>query len=343
MGGPQVETLACVSSPGKLVVFGEWGVLKGHPALAVALSPRLSTECQQDSAIGPNEMEFTSDGVAATRLNLNSSPLPEGQFFSWASRTLFELNSDCQALSFQQMWGGLRLKFKRDWPLEEGLGSSSAVILNLIRLHDWRFAKLLGKEAPKSVEWERSRALLFKIQGGVGSGIDIAVQNLGRSLVMKNKIPKPLEIGYPNELCLIHTGQKMQTSKVLKERHNKMSKLQDALGSSCKKFLDKKTNWIECIEEHHEQLTRFEWVPDFVQSLRQEWLGKGWIEALKTTGAGGGDALLTWVPSKQRDKLKRDLLKRGWWMSQYAWNAPACRIETGTGIFSKTGSRERSS
>ncbi|MBS1985224.1 MAG: hypothetical protein JST16_13725, partial [Bdellovibrionales bacterium] len=82
-------------------------------------------------------------------------------------------------------------------------------------------------------------------------------------------------------------------------------------------------DWIDTMDEHAELLQKLGVVPEAIASARQNWINKSWVHALKTTGAGGGDALLVWIEPEFERELSADIQSRGWWLSPHAIGAPA--------------------
>jgi hypothetical protein len=98
------------------------------------------------------------------------------------------------------------------------------------------------------------------------------------------------------------------------------------IGDSSARFLSTR-DWPEAIQSHYEALKELGVVPDFVESARQEWIASGLIETLKTTGAGGGDALLAWIRPGALPRLTQEIEARQWWISSANWNAEGARID----------------
>lgn len=283
--------------PAKLILFGEWGVLKGYPALGVALEKFFECRLEESSKEG---------------LQIES---PE-YIFHWIKKEEkapdFLINTQ-EALNhiFQKPLHKLNKKkliLKRNWKLSEGLGSSSALFLALLSLDQKLFKNKTHFSKNDLYSFQQQ---LIHFQKG-GSGFDLLIQACGGFLkTTLNEIDRE-KIELPKELLLIHTGHKMKTNEALKNREPN-ERILSEIGKSTENFF-KHQNWEVCIHEHYELLKMLDVVPDFVSSLKDEWSEKGWITCLKTTGAGGGDTLMLWTKTKYQETLLKDIKQKGYWI-----------------------------
>lgn len=293
--------------PAKLILFGEWGVLKNYPALGVTLD---------------KYFESTLEGSHEDGLKIES---PES-FFHWKIETkennLTEteapefLKNSQQALRFifkepLKVLNKKKLILKRNWELSEGLGSSSALFLSLLILEQKVFFE---KNSFNKNDLYTFQQKLRDFQGS-GSGFDLLLQACG-GFTRANPLEK-YQTKLPPELLFVHTGQKMKTQEALKKIPSSTKTLHDKIlfeiGKSTENFLAKQ-NWEICIHEHFELLKMLGVVPSFVLALQKEWIEKKWITCLKTTGAGGGDTLMLWTRLENKKELLHDLKKRGYWV-----------------------------
>jgi phosphomevalonate kinase len=310
-----------VSVPAKLILFGEWAVLEGAPAVATTLEKRLRLDFERRSSASGVELcslDSTTENSDSFRWNSSQAHVP--LYFALAAETLRSLDLVPEQASYLARW-------TREWKLEEGLGSSSAVVLtSLLAARLWR-----GEAWPETKsELDRfclaARESLRALQGGVGSGLDLSAQLVGQSLVFDTATgARSLELAQARELVVVHTGQKMKTASALAQQERKPQALQK-IHDSTNRFL-KNQNWLEAIETHFEALSDLGVVPDFVSQARHDWKARGLIETLKTTGAGGGDALLVWVKSEALDAFKNEIHARRWWISNAKWNAQGARLD----------------
>jgi mevalonate kinase len=164
-----------VTVPAKAMLFGEYGVLEGGPAVAVSF-PQFVFVC---------EFQFFK------RRNENVALLVESDFFSNGalSVALSDLDNPSQTSSrdvcffagacapWKELFHNFTLKMKvlRSFEPSLGFGSSSALIAAIHRT----FARIVWGTAniiDENIYWERVFDTLRRVQGG-GSGYDVAVQS----------------------------------------------------------------------------------------------------------------------------------------------------------------------
>ncbi len=314
-----------VQIPAKLILFGEWAVLQGYPALGCSVGKYFSAE-------------LTPQDSSSSTLNIAS----EEVFFEWED--LYQkappfLEKTCSILSYlfddPFELRGHTLRLIRNWKLSEGLGSSSALFLALAMLKGHRDPQkratpLLGLLNPEVLNLsEKSpvpkasklRKQLVDFQGS-GSGFDLLIQACGGFLSARidgdNCEIKNEEIAIPDEIIFVHTGKKMKTDLALGDFKDKKEALADyskVIGKSSENFLIHK-DWPKAMREHYVCLKNMGVVPHFVQELKDQWIEKKWITELKTTGAGGGDTLMLFINTCKRPELEADLLKKGYWLEE---------------------------
>jgi len=126
-------------------------------------------------------------------------------------------------------------------------------------------------------------------------------------------------------VMLVHTGAKISTASALSSLSPKEVWVR-RLSDSAEGFL-KDQNWTDAMNEHDQLLRELGVVPKECQELLQYWKQKKWIEAGKTTGAGGGDALLLYVVPEALRALQEDVEKRGFWFQRATWESEGLRVE----------------
>lgn len=302
-----------ISVPAKLILFGEWAVLDGHPAIATAVEKSLvvTTSDLEHKTIcysSPEEEDFCVP-------DLNS---PVEGFYSWAHRCLENLS-----LRFREFQNNPHYKFyfDRRWDLSEGLGSSSAIFL---ALNVWAQKKFL-KSTYSTEDLLPLRQQLKVLQRGRGSGLDLSVQFTGGSIVFSGGTIEPLKLKKPEELVVVHTGKKMNTMKALQDIHPEPH-WNLKLGQSVENFLIK-GDFEKTIEEHYLLLNSLGVVPHWLKDFRVDLKNKGLVTTLKTCGAGGGDSLLLWSPVEKHEKLLAYLRNYGFWRNDTPWNAPGFQLK----------------
>ncbi len=164
-----------VTVPAKAMLWGEYGVLGGGPAVAISL-PQFEFVCDFEVSERQNEnvalfveSEFLANGsvsvLQSDLFNITAQSDRDIRFFAGACapwKSLFQNHS-------------VRMKVVRSFAPSLGFGSSSALIAALHRV----FARMLwgtSKILDEKLFWQRVFDSLLRVQGG-GSGYDVAVQS----------------------------------------------------------------------------------------------------------------------------------------------------------------------
>lgn len=197
------------SAPGKLMLFGEFAVLEGHPAVALCFDGRIRCEARRGGGLLRFDApELLFDGAIEVPLSALSGP-PD--------------RSELQLLwpFFQQVvprLGGLSLRFDAEFPSTWGLGSSSASSLAAVAAT----RALLGEKPDETALFAEVRSLQQEFQGRA-SGYDAATQLLGGVVLFSDPAfagaPGPLQLervdAPPMPWLVGYTGRKASTSKML--------------------------------------------------------------------------------------------------------------------------------
>jgi diphosphomevalonate decarboxylase len=210
-------TTIVASAPGKLVLLGEYAVLEGAPALAIAanrrarvqLHPRPGDRCEVTSP----EIDVTSVG-----LYLDEHGLPDWRGNSEAAHALSHLDHTIRGLARE----GITIRHDRAFRLrldtsaffgqvagrrlKLGLGSSAALTVALaaaLVLHAGRGVLSADRRA-----WlERLVQLHRTFQGGQGSGVDVAASLVGGVILYQlvdGAHPTPSEVRWPAGLHTLY-------------------------------------------------------------------------------------------------------------------------------------------
>ena len=185
------------SAPGSLMLMGEHAVLRGQPALVCAISkrmkikllPRADRAVVLHSALG--EHETTLDELG---------PSDSFRFVLGAIRA-------CRA-DFKQ---GFELDIKSEMSHQMGLGSSAAVTVATLAA----LAGAAGK--PLDPRWllESGTKIIRKVQGGVGSGADVAASAYGGCLRFYAESLEAVKLPKAPTLTVLYSGSKMPTPEVI--------------------------------------------------------------------------------------------------------------------------------
>jgi mevalonate kinase len=183
------------SAPGKLMLLGEHAVLHGRLAVVCAVNQRITVELtpRQDDAV-----HIQSElGTFAGRIDALS---PERPF-----------RFVIAALIAGGIPGGCDLAIHSDFSDQVGLGSSAAVTVAVCAATDaW-----LGRETDPLDLVRRARDVVRTVQGGAGSGADVAASVFGGTLAYR---ADPLEItplAADPQLTVVYSGSKTPTPEVI--------------------------------------------------------------------------------------------------------------------------------
>lgn len=322
-----------VSAPGKLVLIGEYGVLYGAPALVMAVDRRARVE------LTPAEGDrwiLTAPGLAPRPVALDISPDGQmrwsdealaGGYFDLVDRLLCELVCDNLVKP-----GGLRpvaatldtKPFFRSGDLGRqklGLGSSAALTVALATaLVGWSAA---GRTPAAGRQWLQTLVgLNRRVQGGLGSGIDVAASVLGG--VIEYQLDDegsvvnaaPMSIPGDLELLCIWTGRSASTGSFLKRLEDRRGRdrrtVERAIDSVVEASqagvdavkTDSSSGFLSAVDQFWDVLEGLGRVIDMPivsqehQRLRR--LARDVGVRYKPSGAGGGDFGLAFDTDRER-------------------------------------------
>src|SRR5690606_5238152 len=194
------------SAPGKAVLIGEYAVLEGAPAVAMALDRRARVGLA--SGNGPGHAVRSLNSGARARFG----PMPGGGL-AWQ-------DGDAQAFALvEHVWQAVRPEPRGSLVLtldtrafydpvtgaKLGFGSSAALAVALA-------AALAGEAAPEPVR-EAARRAHMAFQGGRGSGVDIATAAHGGVVGYRRESAQVEHLPWPAglEVCLLWSGRAADT------------------------------------------------------------------------------------------------------------------------------------
>jgi len=165
------------SAPGKLMLFGEYAVLEGHPALAMCLDRRIA--CEVEAVPGSDVIELHSEVVFAAPIQV---PLAQLEQEAPARAELSLLWPVLRAHAARDV--GLKLHFEAQFPPTWGLGSSSASTLAAAGA----LRALAGMDWQGAAIFNEVLAAQRQLQGAA-SGYDVATQLLGGFVAYQGSAP----------------------------------------------------------------------------------------------------------------------------------------------------------
>ena len=212
---------------------------------------------------------------------------------------------------------GGELQFDREWPLEFGLGSSSALVAG--------FCELAFSDKALPQKWHFGKNVIQAVQSPRASALDLAAQLKGGLVYVKNHEPRGLQITWPDELLVLHGGNKANTTDWIQNKSFSIKQLNE-LGDSSAQFLKNK-DWVNAINSHASTQEGMDIWPEDLRALRTEWLAGKKVDAIKSCGAGGGDAWLIWASKEKHDDLINEASERGYRLIRYVLSVQGTRKE----------------
>ncbi len=205
------------SAPGKLVIAGDYAVLEGAPAVVMAVNRRANVTLDTDGDDG-FRVNAPDIGVRQAHGHMHGGEL------HWEDAAMAERLRLVTAV-YEHMAGRRALSDSFTAQLDThdffsggarggklGLGSSAALTVALVGA-----IRALRKRRPPKLE--TMIAMHRKMQGGRGSGLDIAASLLGGVQIyrLRKDRPRVAQATWPSDLalCCVWSGQPASTGKAL--------------------------------------------------------------------------------------------------------------------------------
>lgn len=294
-------------APAKILLFGEWAVLNGAPAIVQSLSIFFKTSLRKNHQ---NSLILKHQDEEFYYSN-EDQKIPE--FWSLTFKILKSFNTNF----YNDSYKGYTLETQCDWKISEGLGSSSALFLTLF-LIDQKLSQNRTYSNSKDL-WDAAWPAYQKVFQG--SGADLAAQVFGGSLVYRKGLAEKISLSKPEDLIILHSGKKLNTQKALKD-HSIEALWSKKIADSVLDFLVHR-DWKKTIEEHRKLLCEKNIMREEFQKILIEAQKNKLIKTMKSIGAGGGDAFLALLEIESETKIQDFLKTNSWWSSNYAWSSKA--------------------
>jgi len=196
------------TAPGKLVLLGEYAVLEGAPALVTAVDRRVRVQYCEEPGGDTLEVDATPLDVRGARIRPRGDSGDVSVDPARLGRPLaLVLAVVRRAASRSFPAGRLRIDSSPFYGPQGklGLGSSAAIAAAL--------TGVLGpREAPPHELFERARESHRAMQGGRGSGIDVAASVFGGTLAFRTDAPpEPVSVPHGVRVVVVRAGAPSST------------------------------------------------------------------------------------------------------------------------------------
>ncbi len=280
-----------ISTPGKVVLFGEHAVLHNKKAISIAINQRLYLVISKNWA---NSIEINTNNEKEI-IDLESKFKKKDKYYLiWKILKILKLNI------------GIKIKIKSE--IKTGLGSSGALISGLTAsLYEYQNIKIQKKKLLKKCIEISNKVKHTKYS----SGVDLATSIFGNIIeYQKNKTPK---IIYSKDFSVftIFTGMKTSVDKAIskiKKTVNEKNefKVYNKINSTVKKaiiaFQKEDFSQLENLtKENQDYLEKLNLMNKHTK-LTAKKIEEFGVQDYKISGSGLGDYLITFN-KKAKDKL----------------------------------------
>lgn len=310
---------AAFSAPGKLMLFGEYAVLHGEPALAVCFDRQIGCAARAGGgSLVFDAPELLDEVVEVPLTRLDEPPRPE-------LRLLWPLIAEAAP-----SLGGLRLRFDATFPPTWGLGSSSASTLAAVAA----IRSLLGDRPDDRALFTEARGLQRRLQGRA-SGYDAATQLLGGTVWFEDAKQLVLErvAGPALPWRVAYTGAKASTTKMIgsvTDRFPPGSAIYGRIGALCREAralveggdLD---GLGAALNAGHALLAELGAVSEEQGAAMERLQQAPGVLGARMCGAGGGDCVLLLAPDP--DAAARAVAAVGWELLPLSYTERGLREE----------------
>lgn len=312
-----------VSVPGKIMLAGEYAILKGGRSLSATVGARLSLSISESSDFRVRSNLWPTDVIVP--LTKSTEPLIDSLQYAGNQ---FDI-------------GHALVEVRSDLPVSFGLGSSSAVRLAAhIGLKAFAEQTVALKE-PTLWASARDAWMLQKEQQGFASGYDLVTQLHGSFIAWQPDYAswpgtiKRLDLDWLNEWVHPYAGGEGAPTTMV--------------GGSVKEWLFAQDLWcdlkgisedlieaflakdfaliIQANRAHRELFQKAPFYPSHLYKLLASIDGFDRSWTFKTTGAGGEDAILLIGHTSDLTEVNRLLQEKGWNRLDSPWSSEGCQLK----------------
>lgn len=319
-----------VSAPGKLMLFGEHAVVYGRPCIVTAVGQRMkaTVELTEKPIFHLNAPDVSIENYKKPMSNLGQGDIPKGaKFVEIAVQNFTHARPGLARL-------GIKVTTKSELNSQFGFGSSSASTVCVIKA----LSELTGAKLSNQAIFKLAYKTVLDIQGK-GSGFDVAAAIYGGTLyfVIGGKVIKPLNL--PSlPLIVGYSGIKIDTVTLINQVSQKIKKypkitdnifahVQQIVMLAKKKLLNKDFQAVgELMNFNQGYLSSLGVSSNKLESMIYAARDAGAYGA-KLSGAGGGDCVIAFAPTKSKKTVEQAINKAGGQAINIEANVEGVRIE----------------
>lgn len=286
-----------VATPGKLIITGEHSVVYGCPALAVPShlsvvgSLEFTTTPMVQFKTSLFELEVDLKALADLKTKIDN----QYQAFLQQKISIDQVLPDQKLLAFYAVAAfasqhdiktGLKISLQSEIPVGAGMGSSAAIIINILSLLYTAFKIKHSKEQLLTLAKQCEN-----LQHGRSSGLDIAVAGSGRPILYQNATISPfLTAGF--RVYIVNTGIPSSSTGDCVDfvKHQFNAQFKDEFANVSDQIINALTNHkldllMQGIQENQQLLEKLGVVPQKIIEFRKELITK-YSASFKISGAG---------------------------------------------------------
>ncbi|MCU0653415.1 MAG: mevalonate kinase [Candidatus Pacebacteria bacterium] len=317
-----------VSAPGKLMLMGEHAVVYGRPCLVTALGQRITATAQRQKE---PFFELDAPEVGISGYKKEISRLAVGEI---AKETRFAETAAANFFAQYPAESGVKLKITSEIPSNVGLGSSSAVVVCVIKA----LCEIFGPKLSERQIFDLAYKTILDVQGK-GSGFDAATAIWGGTLyfVTGGKTIERVSDSLP--LVVGWSGSKGDTAALIRRVADKAKEypaIIDDIFDQIEKLVESgRTALVEKDWETLGSLMNFNQgclvslgvSTDKLTDMVNAAVNAGAWGA-KLSGAGGGDCMIALAPEGKKEAIAAAIEKVGGKIVLVNTDAPGLRIES---------------